>query len=61
MFKFTNWQLVAIVAIMFAAIICARMFAPGDAPTVLGMVSALFGTLFLGKKEDQVATPAGDK
>lgn len=54
--KFTTWQLVAILAIMFAALICVHLFAPTEAATVVSMVTVLFSSLFV-----QRATPGSDE
>ncbi len=45
--SFSNWQLVAILAILLAAIVCAQIFAPGAASTVVGMATTLFAALFV--------------
>ena len=59
MLKFTTWQLVAILAIVFAAVICSQIFIPGTAAyaTVATMAAGIFGTLFVqrydGEKEEK--------
>lgn len=57
--KFSAWQMVAILAILFAAIICAHLFAPGATATVVSMVTTLFAALFLQREsgESEKAKP----
>lgn len=49
--KFTTWQLVAILAILFGAIICAAVFAPGMSATVVAMATTLFAALFVSHEK----------
>jgi len=53
MMKFTSWQLVVLVAVMFTAIIASQVFAPGVASTVVAMATALFGTLFVQRETSE--------
>ena len=48
--KFSNWQLVAILAILLAAIVLAHVFAPGATSTVVGMATTLFAALFVQRE-----------
>ncbi len=45
--KFTTWQLVVILAILVAGIVCANVFAPGSVATVTAMATTLFAALFV--------------
>ena len=45
--KFSSWQLVAILAILLAAIVCAHLFAPGATAVVVSMATTLFAALFV--------------
>lgn len=55
--KFSTWQLVAILAILMAAIVCAHIFAPGAAPTVIGMATTLFAALFVSHDKGDPPPP----
>lgn len=49
--KLTNWQLIAALAVLFAAIIGAHIFAPGATAIVVSMATTAFGALFLNRKD----------
>lgn len=48
--KFTNWQKIAILVVLFAGIIAAHKLIPGEAAMVVSMATTLFGTLFVQSK-----------
>ncbi len=45
--KFSPWQLVCILLVLLAAVICAHMFAPGSTATIVSMATTLFAALFV--------------
>lgn len=56
--KFTNPQLVAILAILMAAIIAVNVFAPTAVATVTAMATTLFTALFVERSKDTSRPPA---
>ncbi|WP_146654434.1 hypothetical protein [Labilithrix luteola] len=49
--KLTAWQMVAVLAILFAAIICANVFAPGVSAVVVSMATTALGALVLQRDD----------
>lgn len=57
MIKLDPWQMLAALAILFAAIITAHIWAPAAVQTVVSMATTLFA-LLVSKREEAPATPA---
>ncbi|MBX3218930.1 MAG: hypothetical protein KF795_00340 [Labilithrix sp.] len=57
--KFSPWQLVAVLAILFAAIILAHVFTPGAAATIVSMATTVFAALFVHRDGGGPPPPAG--
>jgi hypothetical protein len=57
MMKLTPWQMVATLGVLFAAIICAYVFAPGAVTLVVGMATTLFALLVQKHDGDPPAPP----
>ena len=55
--KFTPWQLVAVLAILFAAILLANVYAPGAVATVVSMATTVFAALFVEGRRDRCPPP----
>ena len=58
--KLTNWQLLAALAGLLTAIICAHVFAPGSVDLVVSLVTTAFGVLFL-QRQDPPGPPSPPK
>lgn len=48
-----SWQQVALIAVLFAAVISAHIWAPPAAAAVVSLVSVLIGYLAPAKKSDE--------
>lgn len=58
--KLTAWQMVAALAVMFAAIIVASIFAPGTLAVIVSLVTTAFAALGLsGLRRPE--TPASEE
>lgn len=49
--KFTNWQLVAILGVLMAAIVCTYRFAQPEVALVTSMATTLFSALFIEREK----------
>lgn len=51
--KFSSWQLVVILGILIAGIVCAHVFAPGAVAVVVPIATTIFAALFVNKKDPE--------